>query len=235
MTDPTSIDADPFYQSYERRGEGVKLKRKHVRQFQKDFVEAAAARPEMSILELGCGNGLFLSFLRQWGAKDVVGVDGDRRVLGEMPPEIAVQVTIADFRAYFAATTGQRRFDRVVMFDVFEHFSPLEGVALLKNIAPLLAPGGRIVIRVPNMASPFALSVQFNDVTHRNAYTPGSLRQVAQAAGCKPLAFRPQAYGTWTKEVRERMLTGVLSWFLSSPPMFWTPNLIAVLTREGDD
>ena len=59
----TNISKNEFYQAYERKGQGTVLKAKHIRQFHKDFVEASEYKPEMSVLELGCGNGLFLRFL----------------------------------------------------------------------------------------------------------------------------------------------------------------------------
>ena len=76
------------------------------------------------------------------------------------------------------------------------------------------------------------MGVQYNDVTHRACYTPGSLRQVAKVAGFRLVAVRPQAYGSRFREVRERLLCGLLSWFLSAPPQIWTPNLIGILERE---
>ena len=126
-----------------------------------------------------------------------------------------------------------RRFDRVVLFDVLEHFSPDAAVALLEGIGGVLAPAGRIVVRVPNVASPFGLNLQFNDVTHRTAFTPGSLAQVARAAGFEALYIGPQAYSSRRREIRERLLTGVLGWFLAMPPAVWTPAMIGVLARDN--
>lgn len=182
----------------------------------------------MSVLELGCGNGLFLRFLEHLGVKDYLGIDGDHRVLAEMPDWLTGHVVISDFET-FLDREEKRLFDRVVLFDVLEHFSPIEAAALLSRIAAVLAPRGRIIIRVPNVASPFGLGMQFNCLTHKTPFTPGSLRQLASTARIAVDGFYPQAYGNWWREVRERMLTSVLSAFLPSPPMFWSPNFIAVL------
>lgn len=230
MSESTAISRNLFYQAYDRRAQGAQLKSKHLRQFDRDFVAAAGFTPSMSVLEMGCGNGLFLRYLDAVGARDFVGVDGDPRVLGEMPPALAEKVRIADFADFFANHDG-RRFDRVVLFDVLEHFDAEGAVWLLSSIAGLLADGGRIVVRTPNMASPFGLGVQYNDVTHLSCFTPGSLRQVGKVAGLDVVCFRPQAYGSWYREARERLLTGVLSWFMAAPPMIWTPNLIAVYEK----
>ncbi|MBT3359500.1 MAG: class I SAM-dependent methyltransferase [Rhodospirillales bacterium] len=233
MTNPTSISRNEFYQAYDRKGQGAYLKPKHVRQFRKDFVQASGCRPGMSVLELGCGNGLFLRFLAHLGADNFMGVDGDPRIMDELPAEIASSVHILDFVDFFSSDLARERFDRVVLFDVLEHFTPDDAAILLRSVAGLLPDDGRVVIRVPNMASPLALGVQYNDVTHRTAFSAGSIRQVASVAGLEPVAFQPQAYSSWYREIRERALTSVVSWFLATPPMIWSPNLIAVLKKNA--
>lgn len=231
MNQHTHINANPFYQAYQRAGQGTDLKKKHIRQFTKDFVEASGFRPGMSVLELGCGNGLFLRFLDRIGVSDFGAVDGDARVLDEVPPHLRDRVAISDFDAFFAAADPGRRFDRVVLFDVLEHFPADGAAALLRHIASVLAPGGKVVVRVPNMSSPLALGLQYNDVTHLSAFSPGSLSQVGRTAGFPQVAFFPQAYSSRGKEIRERILTRTVSWFLSAPPMIWSPALIAVFSK----
>lgn len=233
MTEQTKISQDQFYQAYDRRQQGTTLKAKHIRQFRKDFVEASGYLGGMSVLELGCGNGLFLQFLASIGVTDFIGVDGDPRIKAELPAALAPHVHISDFADFFASEAANRQFDRIVLFDVLEHFAPDDAVQLLKAIAGMLGPEGRVIIRVPNMASPLALAVQYNDVTHRTAFSAGSIRQVASIAGLVPVAFRAQAYTSLYKEVRERIFTSVVSWFLAMPPTIWSPNMIAVLKKDA--
>ena len=231
MTNTTKINDNVFYQAYDRAGQGTILKAKHVRQFFKDFVESSDFRPEMSVLELGCGNGLFLRYLSKLGVEEFMGVDGDPRILEELPSNLMSVVHISDFTDFFVSDMANQRFDRVVLFDVLEHFSPDDAVALLKSITNLLTSDGKIVIRVPNMSSPLAMDVQYNDVTHRTAFSPGSIRQVASVAGLEPVIIRAQAYTSRYKEIRERILTTILSWFIAMPPKIWSPNMIAVLKK----
>ena len=229
----TNISKNEFYQAYERKGQGTVLKAKHIRQFHKDFVEASEYKPEMSVLELGCGNGLFLRFLAHLGVDDFVGVDGDPRIIDELPAELVSIVQISDFADFFASKTTPRKFDRIVLFDVLEHFTPEDAVILLQSVSHLLTIDGRVVVRVPNMSSPLALGVQYNDVTHRTAFTPGSIRQVASVAGLNTVVVCSQAYTSWYREIRERILTSVVSWFLAMPPIMWSPNMIVVLKSNA--
>ncbi len=232
MEKPTSVSRSAFYKAYDRKGQGTVLKAKHIRQFRKDFVEASNFSMKMSVLELGCGNGLFLSFLAHLGTEEFLGVDGDPRVLDELPADLASSVRILDFADFFSSDLASSKFDRVVLFDVLEHFTPDEASALLRSVRDVMSDDGLVVIRVPNMASPLALGVQYNDVTHKTAFSPGSLRQVASVAGLVPTIFRAQAYTSKYREMRERALTSVVSWFLAMPPTIWSPNMIAVLKKE---
>ncbi|MBT6096733.1 MAG: class I SAM-dependent methyltransferase [Rhodospirillaceae bacterium] len=234
MSNSTNINQNQFYQAYDRKQQGTVLKAKHIRQFRKDFIEASGYCNGMSVLELGCGNGLFLRFLAYLGVENFIGVDGDSRIMEEIPVELASTVRISDFADYFSNEAPERPFDRIVLFDVLEHFTPEDAAILLKSASEILSPDGRIVIRVPNMASPLALGVQYNDVTHRTAFSPGSIRQVASVAGLAPETFRAQAYTSRYREIRERAFTSVISWFLAMPPMIWSPNMIAVLKKDGD-
>jgi cyclopropane fatty-acyl-phospholipid synthase-like methyltransferase len=229
---PTNISQHPFYQAYNRKSQGVNLKGKHIRQFRKDFIEASNYRSGMSVLELGCGNGLFLRFLTNQGVKDFIGVDGDPRIIEEIPTELVPFIHIYDFDDFFISEVANRRVDGLVLFDVLEHFTPNDAASLLKSVSNLLSKDGRIVIRVPNMASPLALGVQYNDVTHQTAFSPGSIRQVASVAELETVAFQAQAYSSRYKEIRERIFTTVVSWFLATPPTIWSPNLIAILKKK---
>ncbi len=233
MPNSTRISQNQFYQAYDRKRQGTVLKNKHIRQFRKDFIEASSYRSGMSVLELGCGNGLFLRFLAKQGVSDFMGVDGDPRILDELPQEMAAAVQIVDFDDFFGSEAGNRKFDRVVLFDVLEHFNPEDAVELLKSVSGVLNDGGRVVVRVPNMSSPLAMGVQHNDVTHQTAFSPGSVRQVAQIAGLVPETFQAQAYTSRYKEVREGIFTTIASWFIAMPPEIWSPNLIAVLKKDG--
>ena len=114
MINTTKINDNVFYQAYDRAGQGTILKAKHVRQFFKDFVESSDFRPEMSVLELGCGNGLFLRYLSKLGVEEFMGVDGDPRILEELPSNLVSVVHISDFTDFFVSDMANQQFDRVV-------------------------------------------------------------------------------------------------------------------------
>jgi hypothetical protein len=115
------------------------------------------------------------------------------------------------------------------MFDILEHFSPYEGVELLHKLKNFLAGNGRIVVRVPNMSSPWGLQYQFHDLTHKALYTPGSLRQLALAADMDCVACLPQWRGSGFKRLTETCINALLRRLLTEAPAIMSANMIGVL------
>lgn len=57
---------EDFYQVYDAHRTYVRpdVRPKHVRNFDDQFWKPADCMPTMSVLEIGCGTGLFLAYLR---------------------------------------------------------------------------------------------------------------------------------------------------------------------------
>lgn len=222
-----------FYLTYGRFKDYARpsLKPKHIRWFDREFWIPAAMTPGFAVLELGCGTGQFLLYLRAKGVRRFIGIDHDPAARSVMDPDIADRVIIADIPVALERLADEKPFDRVVMFDVLEHFAPWEGANLLLRLRDRLPLGGRVVIRVPNAASPWGLQHQHSDLTHRAAYTPVSLRQLAHATGFNCCAVLPQRRGSPVRRITEDALNGVLSRLLTEPPPLWSANIIAVFEK----
>jgi len=222
---------DDFYKSYAayKRYQTPAVKAKHVRWYDREFWVPAGCTPETSVLEIGSGTGEFLAYLQRKGVKRFQGVERDADAVRAMPPGLDGHVHVGDLWEYLKGRAGGETFDRVVMLDVLEHFTAPDGAKLLAAINEVLAPEGLVVVRVPNMSSPWGGIHQFSDLTHKTAYTPGSLEQLALAAGYEAAAFLPQRRGSPFRRVAEDCLHWLLSRILATAPVVWTPNVIAVL------
>jgi len=71
--------------------------------------------------------------------------------------------------------------------------------------------------------------------THQSAYTAQSLEQLGLAVGYKTRAFLPQRRGSPFRRLAEDCLQGALSRILTTTPVVWTANIIAVLEVDGGD
>lgn len=81
-------------------------------------------------------------------------------------------------------------FETITAFDVFEHFTRPELLDACREIHRVLKPDGRLLIRVPNGASPFCGVIFAGDLTHERPYTRASLAQVLAPLGFEDLQAR---------------------------------------------
>jgi len=101
------------------------------------------------VLDLGCAAGALDRVLIARGCR-VVGVEFDRAA-AKLAEDVCERVVVGDLDILdLALELEGRRFDVVIAGDVLEHLR--EPVRLLKALPELLAPGGYLVLSVPNIA-----------------------------------------------------------------------------------
>jgi SAM-dependent methyltransferase len=101
------------------------------------------ARGALRMLEVGCGNGAFL-YRHQALGWEAWGVELSR---GEAERARAAGLNVQSGRIE-DANLPRGHFDLIVLLHVLEHLD--DPAEVLRELAPLLAPGGQILIEVPN-------------------------------------------------------------------------------------
>ena len=128
----------------------------------------------VDVLDVGCGDGLFLSAL---GHKPCAGLDfSDGAVAACRDRGIETWQGSLDHNPF----TSERRFDLVTMFHFLEHVSPAGPI--LENTRRILAPGGELIVQVPNCASVQARFLGrywagYDVPRHLIHYTPETLQE----------------------------------------------------------
>ena len=138
-------------------------------------------RLDARIIDLGCGNGCYLHFFRQWGYTNLVGIDTSAEQVAmahRLGITGVVQDTINDF-----LTRPQPPADVVLLMDVLEHLTLDETLTLMDQILALLNPGGILLMHVPNAEGLFGMRIRYGDLTHEQSFTRSSMRQLLMAAG----------------------------------------------------
>ena len=144
-----------------------------------------------SVLELGCADGRMTEHLARV-APDLTAVDGSlayvEAVRGRLP---GIEVVHALFEEFDPG----KRFDVVILGHVLEHVAA--PVDLLRRASALVAPGGRLIVSVPNadslhrqagvamgmLASVTELNEADLRIGHRRVYTPSALAADVTSAG----------------------------------------------------
>lgn len=225
-----SIDFYSSYRAY-KNYQTPRLAAKDSARFDAEIWNPASFSSSMSCLEIGSGEGAFLAYL---ASKDMItfqGIDHDPALKAVQPSQVAAHFECADVWEYLQ-NPGPPSFDRVVLLDVLEHFTPEEGFHLLSQIKGVLASEGKIVLKVPNGSSPWGINYQFGDLTHKTAYNGESLRQLASACGLQIEALYDQRRGSSRRMITDAIVHRFLSWALLTPPPHWGANLYCILSAQ---
>lgn len=143
------------------------------------------------VLEVGCSTGYLSSVMQQRGCQ-VTGVEIDAAAARIARP-FCQRVVVGDAeRLDWEAVLDDERFDVITFGDVLEHMRAPE--AVLTDLRPFLAPGGYIVVSLPNIAhGSVRLSLLLGrfdyvplgilDETHLRFYTKETAQQLLVSSG----------------------------------------------------
>lgn len=185
--------ADKLYRQYTSTSAlaGVnpqRVMRRGLRYFRTNFARYLPPARTARILEIGCGYGKNLYALKQLGYANVQGIDmSEEQIVYAREVLALTEVEQADAFTWLQRSTEQ--FDCILLIDVLEHLSR-DGLGTMAGLLnQKLAPGGRLIIQVPNDLAPFN-PIRCGDLTHLRAYTPLSVRQFFANAELKTLAVK---------------------------------------------
>lgn len=162
--------------------------------FRRDIAPRLPADRAAAILDLGCGQGLVVDELHRAGYPSARGVDISSEQVATAWRNGVSGVEQGDLGAVLRAS--RNRFDVLIALDLLEHLGRDDLLDALELAAAALRPGGMLLARVPNAASPLAGGVVHGDITHETCLTPRSIRQVllfsgftaVEVAACEPVA-----------------------------------------------
>ncbi|MEE2761437.1 MAG: class I SAM-dependent methyltransferase [Pseudomonadota bacterium] len=227
---------EEFYETYSEFREYIspRIGKKELRQFRQNYWKNCEFFRDMTVLEVGCGTGLFLKYLEEEGVQEFFGVDNDPKVKEVLSGNIFDRVEIFDIIDYLDYIPKNRNFDRIILIDVLEHFNPSQGAVLLRKLSERLNKFGAIVVKVPNNGSPWGAGYQFGDLTHQSAYNSFSLRQLGIKIGmnCRVFSYRR---GNPRKQIIENFFHAAVELFLTERPEFWSANIIGYFTTRTSD
>jgi SAM-dependent methyltransferase len=111
-------------------------------------------RPGMSVLDLACGHGKLANLLAARGCR-VTGLDSSAAFLDRARADAAAAgVTVEYVAGDMRQLPWTGRFDRVVNWSTaFGYFDDTTNRAVLKGIAGVLRPGGRLAMDLDNLTS----------------------------------------------------------------------------------
>lgn len=145
------------------------------------------------ILDLGCGIGGILNFLKQRGCKNILGVDNSVEQVEICRKFVTDKVVKADLFDFLSSNS--KKYDIIIMLDILEHIHKNRVVELLQLVYKTLNINGKLIIRTPNMGCIIATYLRHLDFTHETGFTSESLHQVLSEAEFADIKFFNSAIG----------------------------------------
>jgi SAM-dependent methyltransferase len=159
----------------------------NARQFLGRYRNWLPSDKNATILDLGCGYGEFLYFLRSQGYRNVIGIDcchGELEKARQMGIENLICVDALDY-----LENNKEQYDFITAFNFFEHLRKDEILRMINLVYMGLKPGGIMLAVTPNGFSPFSGATRYWDFSHETGFTPPSWQQLARITGFTKVQF----------------------------------------------
>lgn len=131
-----------------------------------------------NILDIGCGYGSFLFFLKSHGYKNVYGVDLSTEEI-KLCKEMFGSYKLYCEDAFEYVRKTKKKFDVIYLSHVIEHIEKDKLLDFLNNIRKILSKNGLLILVAPNSAAYFnSAANRYGDYTHQIGFTNISLKQI---------------------------------------------------------
>ncbi|MFX3624796.1 MAG: glycosyltransferase [Ectobacillus sp.] len=135
--------------------------------------------PGERVLDIGCGNGLFIELLNEKGV-EAEGLDFDKEKVEQGREK---GLSIYEQRAEAFLAEKEAVYDGIFLGHIIEHIPPRELLNLLIQCTKALKTNGKIIILTPNIAHPPVLENFWLDLTHVRPYPKALVEAMLQSLG----------------------------------------------------
>lgn len=208
---------------------------KRCRSFDKKLAPLLPADKKIAMLDIGCGCGFLVYYLRSIGFDNVTGIDINEQLIQTAKHNVDAEFISCDATDYLRET--QKRFDIIFMWNVLEHIPHEEVIDFLATVRQSLTEHGFAVVRTPNMTNIMAQGHLNDDFTHVTGLTEQSLEQIASISGFSVVEhlnqFRVQNFKGKVKAVLNWSIHKFLLWLRGgTKPKVYYRNLYAILQKQ---
>ncbi len=161
----------------------------HCKEYESNYGKFLPIKKDAVILDVGCGAGHFLYYLKKKGYTNFLGVDISSQQIEFCKKNISVNVTRLDIFEFLQ--NKENIYDVIVANDFLEHLSKDKVIGFLNLTFRALKTKGKIILKTPNLGNPFAIRLRYADFTHEIGVTEKSLYQILWIAGFRNIRIVP--------------------------------------------
>lgn len=164
------------------------------------------------IVDIGCGHGLLLHFLREAGYQNLRGVDTSEEQVA-LAERLGVPGVECGDAMGFLRTLPDESVGVACLLDVLEHLTRPEAFEMAGEIRRVLTREGRCIVHTPNAEGIFGMRIRYGDLTHEQAFTRRSIQQMFRSLGFRGVSCfedKPVVHGIRSLVRRALWETGTL-------------------------
>lgn len=143
------------------------------------------------ILDLGCGWGGFLNFLKSKGYVNLFGIDSSPQQVEIAHKLDLTNVEVGDL--FSALEQKENYYACISAFNVLEHLNKEEVLPFCEKALQSLLPGGCLLLEIPNGNSIFGSRTRYWDFTHELSFTPTSIYQIFEVIGFNKIMIKERS------------------------------------------
>ncbi len=162
------------------------------------------------ILDIGCGPGFFLYYLKKEGYDNAIGLDLSAEQI-DLAKSFKLNAHVGEMFDFMSNNPSE--FELIFSSHVIEHLKKKEVIDYLTSIHKCLKSGGKTIICTPNANALFGFAYHSGDITHETSFSPISLRIVMEACGFRDIEILPE----WPVAIDFQSTTRVILWNIIKP------------------
>lgn len=159
-------------------------------------------------LDIACGFGNFLAYLRRLGVKDFVGVDSSKDSIRVARMEFG-DARLIHSEVFQFLEKCPDRYHFISLLDFVEHLRKDEVFRFFALVNRIQQLNGKVLIRTPNANGLFGMAARYNDITHESCFTPLAIRDVLKREGYRIIEI-------WEDGAAPGTITQTIHWILWS-------------------
>jgi SAM-dependent methyltransferase len=204
--------------------------RRHTLKQKVQLVARVSGKERGRALDVGCGTGAFLTALKEAGW-EVTGLEPDPEARRLASERSGLHVQPAE--AFYELPSGS--YDVITLWHVLEHVHELQ--RYMERLRELLAPGGKLLIAVPNYTSADAQIygpywAAYDVPRHLYHFSPGSVKVLAGRHHLRLVDEKPMWFDSYyISLLSSRYRHGQTSW-IGAPLAGLRSNLNAFFNKE---
>lgn len=191
-----------------------------------DYAGHLPENKNANILDVGCGMGHFLSYLKNKGYVNLQGVDICNEQVEWCKENVLTEVMkVESLESFFSST--KEVFDMITMNDLVEHLPKESIVDVLVEARKCLKSDGKLLVRLPNMSNIFGIYLFYNDFTHETGFTEYSLRQLLNLSGFNDIEIfgnKVRVNSLWKRFFRYLIATVFNTWITVALKYVYMPG-----------